>query len=82
MSCRVSSFSGEGIIVSWFRKILILYVVEAILSPRRAYLISDLPERGLIERGAYQRGLAYSQNQVTRIYLVASQFFYPIFLWN
>ena len=30
-------------------------------------------ERGLIREGAY------SQNQVTRIYLVAFQFFHPIF---
>ena len=47
--------------------------VKALLSPRGAYLILDLPEGGLIERGAY------SQNQVKRIYLVAFQFFYSIF---
>ena len=48
---------------------MILDNVKAILSPRGgAYLILDLLERG-----------AYSQNQVTRIYLVAFHFLYPIF---
>ena len=29
-----------------------MYTVNALLSPRGAYLISDLPEGGLLERGA------------------------------
>ena len=44
--------------------------VKALLSPWGAYLILYLPEGGLIERGCIREG-AYSQNQVTRIYLVA-----------
>ena len=45
--------------------------VKALLSPPGAYLISDLAERGLNrKRGLLERG-AYSQNQITRIYLVA-----------
>ena len=57
----------------------IVETVKALLSPRGAYLISDLPEGGLIETGGlFERG-AYSQNQVTRIYSIAVQFFYPIF---
>ena len=49
------------------------YYRKCSINPRGAYLISDLPEGGLLERGAY------SQNQVTRIYLEAFQFFYPTF---
>ena len=30
-----------------------IHTVKALLSPRGAYLILDLPEGGLIERGAY-----------------------------
>ena len=45
--------------------------VKALLSPRGAYLISDLPEGGLIERGLIREGGAYLQNQRTRIYLIA-----------
>ena len=56
-----------------------LYYRKALLNPRGAYLISDLPEGGLIERGLFRERGAYSQNQVTRIYLEAFQFFYPIF---
>ena len=52
--------------------------VKALLSPRGAYLISDLPEGGLNREGGLLERGAYSQNQVTRIYLVAFQFFYPI----
>ena len=53
--------------------------VKALLSPRGAYLILDLPEGGLNrEGGSLERG-AYSQNQAKRIYLVAFQFFYSIF---
>ena len=38
------------------------------------------PSRGgLIERGLVREGGAYSQNQLTRIYLEAFQFFYPLF---
>ena len=45
--------------------------VEALLNPPGgAYLISDTPEGGLIERGLIREG-AYSQNQVARMYLVA-----------
>ena len=43
------------------------------IKPSGAYLISDLPEGSLLQRGAY------SQNQLSRIYLVAFQFFYPMF---
>ena len=53
--------------------------VKALLSPRGAYLILDLPEGGLYREGGLLERGAYSQNQVTRIYLVAFQFFYPIF---
>ena len=49
------------------------------IKPPGAHLISDLPERGLDREGSFTRQGAYSQNQVTRIYLVAFQFFYPIF---
>ena len=53
--------------------------VKALLSPRGALLISDLPEGGLNRGGGLIReGGAYPQNQVKRIYLVAFQFFYPI----
>ena len=48
--------------------------VKALLSPWGAYLISDTPEGG----GLSQRG-TYSQNQMTRIYMIAFQFLYPIF---
>ena len=50
----------------------VLTYFNSSIKPPGAYLISDLLERGLMERGAY------SQNQVVRTYLVASQFFYPI----
>ena len=43
--------------------------------------MSDLPGGALIERELI-RGGAYSQNQVTRIYLVAFQFIYSISLWK
>ena len=43
------------------------------MKPLGTYLISDFPEGGLIREGAY------SLNQMTRIYLVAIQFFYHIF---
>ena len=52
--------------------------MKVLLSPPPGgYLISDLPEGGSIERRLIREG-AYSQNQETRIYLVAFQFFYPI----
>ena len=47
---------------------------KALLSPQGAYLISDLPKGGLIERRTDKRG-GYSQNQVTGTYLFAFQFF-------
>ena len=53
------------------------------LNEVNAYSISDFPQGGggiLIERGIIREGFAYSQNHVMRIiYLVAFQFFYPIF---
>ena len=56
----------------------VVATVKALLSPRGAYLISDLPEGGLNREGGLLERGAYSQNQVTMIYLVAFQFFYPI----
>ena len=53
--------------------------LKALLSPREAYLISGLPEGGLNSEGDLLERGAYSQNQVTRRYLVAFQFLYLIF---
>ena len=52
---------------------------KVLLGPLWTYLISDLPEGDLIERGLIREGGAYSKNQVTMIYLVAFQFLYPKF---
>ena len=37
----------------YLRHLNLTNTVKALLSPRGAYLILDLPEGGLIERGAY-----------------------------
>ena len=54
--------------------------MKALLSPPGGGLFNFGPSRGGLNReGAYYKRGAYSQIQVTRIYLVAFQFFYPIF---
>ena len=51
------------------------YRKSSIKPPREGgYLILDTPE------GAYQRGEAFAQNLMTRTYIIAFQFFYPILL--
>ena len=57
-------------------RVILLNTVKALSSPRLAYFISGgghNREGGLLERGAY------SQNQMTRICLVAFQLSYTIF---
>ena len=62
--CRDSRFGGQ-----WNKK----YPKSSIKPPGGLFNFGPSRRGGLIERGAY------SQNQVKRIYLVAFQFYHPIF---
>ena len=42
--------------MSFSYSVFIIFTVKALLSPQGAYLILDLPEGGLIERGLLERG--------------------------
>ena len=55
------------------------FTVKALLSPQGGFINFGPSREGLNRGGLIREGGAYSQNQVTRIYLVAFQFFYPIF---
>ena len=56
-----------------------MHTVEAILTPHAWGLFNFGPSKGGLDREGLIREGAYSQNQVTRTYLIAFRFFFPIF---